>query len=265
MSPDTPPPRRVVVSGVGLEVIHRPARPGALTLVFLHEGLGSARMWRGFPARLAATLGEGAGLLVYSRQGYGGSDPIPLPRPLDYMQREGEAVLPALLKALGVGPSVLYGHSDGGSIALVAGSGPAPGVQGLILEAPHVVCEDISVRAIAQARRAYEEGDLRARLLRHHGENVDGAFWGWCRAWLDPGFRRWSLAPYLPRITAPTLVIQGRDDPYGTLAQVDAIVRGVSGDCTAAVLRGCGHAPHRERADAVMEQAGALLEWVERG
>jgi pimeloyl-ACP methyl ester carboxylesterase len=235
---------------------HGPRPDAAPTLVLLHEGLGCVATWRDWPARLAAD--SGLGVLVYSRWGYGRSEPVTLPRPLGYMHDEGEITLPALLDAAGVRRAVLVGHSDGGSIALVHAGSPCsrPRLAGAALLAAHVFCEDLSVAGIARARAAFVDGDLRARLARHHGDNVDGAFWGWNRAWLDPDFRRWSLTAYLPRITAPLLVIQGDADPYGTLAQVEAIVGGVAGPATRLVLPGCGHAPQRDRPD---ETTGAVV------
>ena len=233
---------------------HGPAAGERPTIVFLHEGLGSAAQWRDFPERLADATGCGA--IVYSRFGYGRSAPITLPRPLRYMHDEGETVLPALLDATGVQRAILFGHSDGASIALVhAGTPAARGrVIGLVLEAPHVLCEDVSVESIARARDAYLTGDLRERMARYH-DDVDGAFWGWNRAWLDPAFRAWNLEGYLPTIAAPTLVVQGEDDPYGTLAQVEAVARGVPGGVERRILPRCGHAPHRERPEETLAVA----------
>jgi pimeloyl-ACP methyl ester carboxylesterase len=238
--------RDVTVDGHRLEVhCHGPAPDAALTLVFLHEGLGSAAQWRAFPAQLADRFGVGA--VVYSRAGYGRSAPVTLPRPLAYMEHEGEVVLPQLLDALGVHAAVLIGHSDGASIAVVHAGMPDPGhrIRGVVLEAPHVCCEAQSVAAITRARDDYEHGGLRARLAAYH-DDVDVAFWGWNRAWLDPGFRAWSLERYLPGIRAPVMMIQGDRDPYGTLAQLDAIERAVPG-ARRVVLAGCGHATHREQ------------------
>jgi pimeloyl-ACP methyl ester carboxylesterase len=241
------------VEGQRLEVRFVPAAaPGRPTLVFLHEGLGCVALWRDFPDALAAATGSGA--LVYSRAGYGRSSPVPLPRPLTYMHDEALRVLPRLLDRAGLGEVVLVGHSDGASIALVHAGG-AEGrerVRGLALEAPHVFCEDLSVRSIEEARRAYESGDLRARLARHHGENVDVAFWGWNRAWLDPGFRRWNLEEYLPAIRVPVLVLQGREDPYGTAAQYKAIQAKCGAPTRVEVLDDCGHAPHKDRREATL-------------
>jgi pimeloyl-ACP methyl ester carboxylesterase len=228
-------------------------------LVFLHEGLGCVAMWRGFPAEVADDTGARA--FVYSRRGYGRSDPVPLPRPLSYMHDEALTVLPELLTSLGVDDAVLVGHSDGASIALIhaAGSLGPDRVRGLVLMAPHVFCEDVSVASIAEAREAFEHGDLRARLERYHGANTDCAFRGWSDAWLDPAFRRWNLESFLPGIHVPVLVIQGEEDPYGTLAQVEAIERGVSGPCEKLLLPHCGHDPARDAPEAVR---AAIREWV---
>lgn len=255
--------QHLVVGGRRLEC--RWAGPGpeaAPTLVFLHEGLGCAAMWRDFPDALAAATGCGA--LVYSRAGYGGSDAVPLPRPLDYMQAEGETAVGPLLDAAGVREAVLVGHSDGGSIALVhAATAAASGrIVGLVLEAPHVFCEDLSVRSIAAVRDQYEGGDLRARLRRYHGDNVDVAFRGWCDAWLDPGFRGWNIEGYLPRVQAPMLLIQGEEDEFGTAAQLRAIERGAGGPVETLLLPGCGHSPHRERPQEVIAAAARFVRAV---
>lgn len=238
---------RLRAGGHELEALWIGPKPHeAPTLVFLHEGLGCVGMWRDFPEQLAAETGLGA--LVYSRQGYGASEPIAPPRPLDYMQKEGESVLPEVLDAAGVSDAILVGHSDGASIAIVhAGTARSrPRVRALILEAPHVFCEDLSVRSIELAKQAFLTGDLKAKLEKYHGENAEGAFWGWNRAWLDPEFRLWNIESYLSGVVVPTLVIQGGGDPYGTLAQVDAIERGVRGPFERAILAGVGHSPHKE-------------------
>jgi pimeloyl-ACP methyl ester carboxylesterase len=250
---------RVEVLGKRVEAVRAAENAGArTTLVFLHEGLGSAKQWRDLPALLAGETGLGA--LAYSRLGYGGSDPVPLPRPLDYMEEEARGLLPALLDALGVASAVLVGHSDGASIALVnAAIDGGVRVRALVLLAPHVFVEDVSVASIAEAKVAFEAGDLRDKLRRHHGANVDCAFRGWNDAWLDPAFRAWNLEAYLPKITVPVLVLQGEDDPYGTRAQVDAIARQVSGPCETVLLPGCGHAPQRDQPTLTREAIVAFL------
>ncbi|MBV8761798.1 MAG: alpha/beta hydrolase [Deltaproteobacteria bacterium] len=209
--------------------------PGAL--VFLHEGLGSVAQWRDTPDELARLTGRPA--LVYSREGYGQSSPVAVPRPLTYMHDEARRIPP-------VDDPILIGHSDGASIAIIAAGSRAVTPRALVLVAPHVFVEDISVASIAAARDAYEHGDLRARLAKYHAD-VDGAFWGWNRAWLDPGFRAWNLEAFLPRITAPTLIVQGSADQYGTLAQVEAIERQLGGPHETLIVEGAGHAPFRDQ------------------
>jgi pimeloyl-ACP methyl ester carboxylesterase len=250
----------VVGNGHRLEIAwHGPAPNDAPTLVLLHEGLGSVSAWRDFPGKLAHATGCGA--LVYSRWGYGRSDPVTPPRPLTYMHDEGRTTLPAVLDATGVREAILVGHSDGGSIAIVHASSGSPRVRALVLEAAHVFCEDVSVTSIARARDEYLHGDLRARLSKHH-DDVDGAFWGWNRAWLDPAFRAWNLESFLSGVIAPTFVIQGADDPYGTLAQVDAIERGVRGEVERWIVARCGHAPHREHETQTLERMSAFVKRV---
>ncbi|MBC7906400.1 MAG: alpha/beta hydrolase [Rhodospirillaceae bacterium] len=231
--------------------------PAAHALVFLHEGLGSVSLWRDFPARVSAATGLPA--LVFSRAGYGGSSPVSLPRPLDYLEREARDVLPRVLDAAGIASAILIGHSDGASIALVHAALDHGRVKAVVAMAPHSFVEDMCLAAIAQAAEAYEKGDLRARLQRHHSANVDCAFWGWNRAWLDPAFKPMDLRPYLPRIQVPVLVIQGEDDEYATLAQVDAVVDGVGGAVDRLVLPQCGHSPHRDQGDAVVAGIGAFV------
>lgn len=233
-------------------------------LVFLHEGLGCLDHWRDFPAALAQATGLRA--LVYSRRGYGRSDACELPRPLDYMQREGERELPRALSAAGVNEALLVGHSDGASIAIVyAGSAPLPGLRGLVLEAPHVFTEPSGLEAIARAREVYDHGDLRRRLLRYHGDNVDCAFRGWNEAWLDPGFKAWNIESYLPGIRVPVLVVQGLDDPYGTLKQVDAIAHQSGTPVAAELLPECGHSPHRDQRDETLAVMSGFIRGLLEG
>lgn len=228
----------------------------APTVVFLHEGLGSVSAWRGFPARLAEAVGCGA--LVYSRAGYGGSDAADLPRGVDFMHREAD-VLAGVLAAAGVRRAVLFGHSDGASIALLhAARHPDGPVRGLVLEAPHVFVEDVSVASIAAITETYRTTDLRARLARHHAD-VDGAFLGWSDVWLLPAFRAWDVTGDLPRVRVPALVVQGTADAYGTWAQVDAIARGLGAPVETRALDGCGHAPHAERPDEVLAAAAPFI------
>jgi pimeloyl-ACP methyl ester carboxylesterase len=246
----------LAVDGVELEAQWvGPARDGGADLVFLHEGLGSIAQWRDTPERIAHACGRPA--LVYARQGYGQSTPVAVPRPLTYMHDEA-ARLPAVLAAAGVSDCVLIGHSDGASIAIIAAGEHVVMPRALVLIAPHVFVEDISVESIARAADVYRSGDLRARLARYHSD-VNGAFWGWNRAWLDPEFRRWNLEAYLPRITAPTLVVQGDRDEYGTRAQVDAIARQLAGRVAVAWIAGAGHAPFRDAPAEVHARIAAFV------
>ena len=212
--------REIVVGGRRMETAwHGPAPERAPTLVLLHEGLGCVEMWRDFPARLAERTGYG--VLVYSRAGYGKSDPVSLPRPLTYMHEEALNVLPQVLDQAGVRKTVLVGHSDGASIATIyAGGRQDFRVRGIALMAPHFFVEQVGIESIVAAKKAYEKGNLRERLARYH-RDVDTAFWGWNRAWLDPKFRNWRIDEYLRDVRVPILIIQGEDDEYGTKAQLD--------------------------------------------
>lgn len=244
---------RLDVGGVQLEYVwFGPGPERSPTLVLLHEGLGCAALWKGFPERVAEATG--LGVMAYSRKGYGGSDPVEVPRPLTYMHEEGLDVLPDVLDAAGIGSAILVGHSDGASIALInAGGRQDPRVLGLVLMAPHVFNEELSVRSIRKAKEAYETGQLREQLARWHGDNVDCAFWGWNRAWLDPGFLEWNIEEYLPSIEIPCLVIQGEDDQYGTIEQVEAIRRQVAGPVEVMMLPDCRHSVFRDQPDATLD------------
>ena len=211
--------------------------PARRAIVMLHEGLGSVAHWRDVPAQLARATG--LSVFVYSRAGYGASPPIELPRPLSYMHDEA-AKLPEILR--GIDEPILVGHSDGASIAIIAAGSGAVVPRAMVLIAPHVFVEDVSVASIARARDDYPQ--FRDRLARYHAD-VDGAFWGWNRAWLDPGFRAWNIEACLPRITAPALVVQGDADEYGTLAQVAALAA-LGGPHETMIVEGAGHAPHRD-------------------
>ena len=231
---------------------HGPPPDVAPTLVLLHEGLGCVAMWREFPKTLAARTG--LGVFVYSRPGYGKSDTVTLPRPLDYMHEEAFEILPQILNAVGVRDALLVGHSDGASIATIyAGGRQDFRIRALVLMAPHFFVEDISIKSIAEAKLAYEQDDLRARLARYHGENVDTAFWGWNRAWLDPGFRHWRIDDYLAYVRMPILVIQGADDQYGTIAQIEAAQRDCYCPVEALVLDNCRHSPQIDRTEATLQ------------
>jgi pimeloyl-ACP methyl ester carboxylesterase len=232
---------------VRLEYVRIPGRGPAIVL--LHEGLGSVSLWRDFPQRVAEATGHE--VVAYSRQGYGRSSPLAAPRSVRFMHDEALVVLPEVLDALEIRRPILLGHSDGGSIAIIHAGGSGRDVSGLILMAPHVMVEDISIASIAAARVAYAQGDFRARLGRHH-DDVDGAFRGWNDVWLSPEFRGWSIEEYLRRIECPVLAIQGEDDEYGTMEQVDRIGRAIPHARLLKLAR-CGHSAHRDGAEEVLE------------
>lgn len=228
------------------------ARP---TLVFLHEGLGSVGLWRDFPDKVSRRLGAPG--LVYSRFGYGGSDGLSGKRAPNFMHEEALDVLPRLLDQLGIEAPLLVGHSDGASMALIHAAASGRPVRGLALMAPHVFVEPICVESIAKIRETYFNSDLRQRLSKYHAR-VDDAFLGWADAWLLPEFLAWSIEDLLGGITQPVLAIQGRDDEYGTLEQLDRIERGVKGPVTRLVLDRCGHSPHRDQEAAVIDAIASL-------
>ncbi len=228
-----------------------PARESSTPLVFLHEGLGSVSLWRDFPEALCRQTGCGG--LVYSRWGHGRSGRNDQPRSVQFMHDEAQAALPALLDALRIRAPILIGHSDGASIALIYAATSADPPKALILEAPHVFVEDLTVQRIAETRARFLTGDLRSRLARHHGENVDTLFHAWTGVWLSPEFRSWNIEDYLPCIDAPTLIIQGLQDEYGTSRQVERLAAGLSRrrDTVSVLLNECGHSPHVDQREAV--------------
>jgi pimeloyl-ACP methyl ester carboxylesterase len=249
----------IQVNGADIEVQRLPAASGRpkVPIIFLHEGLGSVAMWRDWPAQVCAQTGRAG--IVYSRRGYGQSEPIPDVRGAgrlgpDYMHREAYEVLPALLAQLHIESPVLLGHSDGGTIALLHAS-RFP-VTACVVMAPHVIVEDCSVQAIAAARIAYQTADLRERLQRYHAD-VDSAFFQWNDIWLAPAFRDFDIRAECRHIDAPVLAVQGIDDPYGTLRQIDELQP--RGSIRREVLPQCGHSPHRDQPDRTREVVSAFL------
>ncbi|MFC0132517.1 alpha/beta hydrolase [Massilia eurypsychrophila] len=226
-------------------------------VVFLHEGLGSLSMWKDFPAHFCTANGLRG--LVFSRYAYGNSTARPAEehwRP-DFMHRQAIEVLPALFAQLGIERPWLFGHSDGGSIALLYAAHFPNEVSGVVTVAPHIFVEDISIANIRAAREAYLHGDLRSRLARHHAD-VDSAFWGWNDIWLDPAFRDWNIEDELAGITCPVIAIQGEDDEYGTLEQVHGIIRRIS-SARLCVLSQCGHSPHRDQPSELSREAAEFI------
>jgi pimeloyl-ACP methyl ester carboxylesterase len=249
----------VTVRGHKLEVQRiTGTNAGAPTIVFLHEGLGSISLWRDFPARIVARTGCSA--VVYSRYGYGKSDVLQEARDVRFMHEEALEVLPELLEKLAIREPILIGHSDGGSIAIIYAGAGNP-VRGLVLMAPHVFGEEWGLKSIAEAKIAFETTDLPQKLGKHHTDAAK-TFWGWNDVWLLPEFRSWNIEEYLPRITCPVLAIQGFEDQYGTMAQLDAIVAKVGGPVETLRLRDCKHSPHRDQPEAVIEAISHFLSAV---
>lgn len=234
-----------------------PQPESAPTIVMLHEGLGSAALWGDFPDRLQAATG--AGVFAYSRAGYGQSSPVRLPRPMDYMHIEALEVLPKLLDAIGLRRGILVGHSDGASIAAIyAGGVQDHRIRGVVMIAPHFVVEDISVASIAAIKVAYETTELKAKLGRWH-RDVDNAFYGWNGAWLDPAFRDWDISEYLAYIHVPVQIVQGADDQYGTMKQIEIAQQECYCPVDVAIIPGAAHSPHREAPDITLSTIAGFV------
>jgi len=228
-----------------------PRPDAAPTIVMLHEGLGCVGLWGDFPDRLQAATG--AGVFVYSRAGYGQSSPVALPRPLAYMHDEAREVLPRLLDEIGFQRGLLLGHSDGASIvAIYTGSHQDHRVGGLVLIAPHFFTEDGGIASIAETAKAFETTDLRARLSRWHAD-VDNAFIGWRDAWLNPDFRQWDITEQLAYIRVPILIVQGEDDQYGTMKQIEAAQEECYCPVEVALLPKAKHSPQRDAPEATLK------------
>jgi pimeloyl-ACP methyl ester carboxylesterase len=239
----------VTIDGVRLEYVHITGDAAKPTLVFLHEGLGSVAMWRDFPEAVAQATG--CPVMVYSRRGYGQSDPLPGPRDVPYMHHEAQQVLPQVLSQLGIVRPVLIGHSDGGSIALIYAGSHAGPITGVVSMAAHVFVEDLTVTSIAQARETFLTTDLGQRMARYHRDAAH-TFWGWNDIWLLPAFKHWNIEAFVPKIDVPILVIQGNDDEYGTKAQCDSIAQHAKVPCEVLMLDQCRHSPHRDQPAAVI-------------
>jgi len=253
--------RQVNIGGAALELrCWGPSPDRAATFVLLHEGLGSVSLWRDIPQTLSAMTGMG--VLAYSRAGYGQSDPADLPRPIDYMTREALAVLPLVLEAAGIERAVLAGHSDGASIAAIYGGKVADArVKALILIAPHFFTESAGLEAILQAKTAYETTGLKERLARHH-KDPENAFRGWNDAWLNPEFARWNIEDVIDGIAVPVLAIQGMDDQFGTMAQIDRLQAGLRAPFERLDLPQCQHAPQFEQKDQTLNAIAVFVRGI---
>ncbi|WP_323784888.1 alpha/beta hydrolase [Thalassovita sp.] len=227
-----------------------PAPDQAPTIVMLHEGLGCLALWRDFPQRVAQATG--CGVFVYSRAGYGQSDPADLPRPLDYMTREAVDVLPEVLDGFGFRQGILMGHSDGATIAAIyAGSVEDFRVRGLILMAPHFFTEEMGLTEIAKAKELFETGDLKSKMAKYH-RDPENTFRGWNDSWLAPGFKSWNVGEVIDYLRIPVLAIQGRDDQYGTLAQIDEIDSRIYSPLDTAILDDCRHSPQSDQPEQTL-------------
>ena len=250
---------RIEVAGRYLEhAWFGPPADGGPVVVMLHEGLGCLALWRDFPEQIAVRTGRP--VFAYSRLGYGNSDPSRLPKTTRYMHDEALQVLPALLQAAEIRDYILFGHSDGASIALIfAGGTDASGLRAMILEAPHVYAETRCLHSIRAAKIAFKKGELRDRLAKYHGANVNCAFYGWADPWTDPEFEIWDLREYLDRIGVPILLLQGEDDEYGTSDQLTAIEQAVPVEVNSVLLADCGHSPHGDQPAMVLNAASNFI------
>lgn len=240
-------------------VCYGPAPFDAPTIVLLHEGLGCLELWRDFPQNLAKQTG--CGVFAYSRAGYGKSDPAELPRPVDYMTHEALSVLPDVLDVIGFERGVLLGHSDGASIATIyAGGVEDLRIRGLALIAPHFFTEPMGLAAIKQTKKTYQTGDLREKLAKYH-THVDNAFSGWNDAWLNPEFEDWNIGDAIDYLRIPVLGIQGEDDAYGTMVQIDELENRLYSPFDKEILKNCGHSPHVEKPD---ETLAIVVEFIKR-
>ncbi len=249
----------ITVSGRRLEwrsVGPEPAS-GRPVIVMLHEGLGSMALWRDFPDRLSAYTG--LPVFAYSRAGYGASDPADLPRPTDYMTRAATLDLGQVLDSIGAARVILLGHSDGATIAAeYAGRVSDDRLAGVVVMAPHFFSEPAGLREIARARDAFETGDLARKMARYH-RDAAATFYGWNDAWLSPAFRDWNVEEVIGAIRVPILAIQGREDQYGTLAQIDIITARATTKVTTLILEGCRHAPHFDCPDDILNAVKAFV------
>jgi pimeloyl-ACP methyl ester carboxylesterase len=241
--------RDLVIDGKRLETLRHASAEPKTTIVMLHEGLGSVSMWRDFPEQLAQRTG--CNVLLYSRYGHGKSQRLTEKRSADFMHHEARVVLPQLLGCFQIERPLLLGHSDGGSIALIYAGTYPEAIRALILEAPHVFVEDLSIQSIQRIGGLYNATALRQSLQRYH-DHADEMFWAWNDIWLDPEFRSWNIEEYLGSIVCPVLVIQGEQDEYGTVAQVQAITNRLP-DAQSLLIPSCGHAPHRDQTATTLQ------------
>ncbi|MFA0961568.1 alpha/beta fold hydrolase [Roseivirga sp. BDSF3-8] len=243
----------IQVNNVRLKVWRKPGKTQKPTIVFLHDSLGCIRLWRDFPQKLGEVTG--CSILVYDRQGYGGSAPFAnVERQNDYLEKEAD-LLRDLLNKCGIHEAILFGHSDGGTIALIAAAKFASTVKAIITEGAHIFVEDLTLKGIRAAVQQYNSTDLRQKLQKYHGDKTEAVFQAWTRIWLKDSFRNWTIENFLPHIQCPSLIIQGKKDEFGTLQQVEGILDNVNGRAEKLIIPDVGHTPHREAEYVVLESA----------
>ena len=245
------------VAGQQLDYIVKNEPGSRPTLVFLHEGLGSIELWRTFPDEVVGATDHRG--LVYSRSGHGWSETATGPRPLDFVDREALDVLPTLLRRLDVPHPILVGHSDGASISLVYAAYHQ--TEALVLLAPHVFVEDAGLAKIKDLGQQPQRDELIDKLVKYHRDPA-ATFSAWNDVWLDPGFKTWNIEQVLDMIECPVLLIQGLDDEYGTMAQIDAIERQLSGPVERLELAECGHSPHLSQPEQTLESTVRFIRGV---
>ncbi|WP_118950044.1 alpha/beta fold hydrolase [Taibaiella helva] len=256
--------RKIRLGDFDLNITYEPAENSRGTIMFLHDSLGSVSLWRSFPSVLGQATG--CSVLLYDRRGYGLSSPFApdYQRQTDYMETEAELLI-ALMEACSIKQPILFGHSDGGTIALLAAAKYPAAVNSVITEGAHIFVEDLTLDGIERAKEQWAITSLKERLEKYHGDKTTAMFNAWTETWLSPGYRDWNIEHFLPQITCPVLVIQGAEDEYGTLAQVDGIVQQASGPAERCIVVNAGHSPHKqselwlaERCYTFLEQQGCL-------
>lgn len=247
----------ILVNGSVLNVQHVVVNRDLPTVIFLHDSLGCIELWRDFPTR----VGEAAGcnILVYDRQGYGKSAPFTTTeRTNNYLEAEAD-ILYMLMEQCSIPKAVLFGHSDGGSIALIAAAKYTELIKGVVTEGAHIFVEDITLNGIREAVQMYQTTNLRERLQKYHGDKTDAVFEAWTKTWLADRFKSWNIEHFLPQIKCPVLVIQGEDDEYGSIAQVNGIVEQVAGVAHKWMIPSIGHTPHKEASAIVLERSVSFI------
>lgn len=245
------------IDGATLAVQEVRIGEGGPTIIFLHDSLGSIELWRDFPAKLGEATN--CNVLVYDRQGYGKSSPFTnAERDNSYMEKEAD-VLNLLIEQCGIKDAFLFGHSDGGSIALIAAAKYPANIRAVITEGAHIFVEDITLKGISEAAETYRTTNLKEKLQKYHGDKTEAMFWAWAKTWLADAFRTWNIEAFLPDIQCPVLVIQGINDEFGTEAQVDGIINQVSGKAVKLMIPGIGHTPHKEAKDVVLNDSTSFI------